>query len=185
MKKIQNKLFLTSAFALIAVLIFGWIFWSLVLSVQNLHLAIDGIKSGSVFSDSQVKDVKTSAEVIDRRGSDIARINGFFVSKANPVSFVENLETLAAKTGNNFAIDLDENKSKQGDLYFRLTLEGDGSSVTKYLQLLELLPYKISVESLNLQKGGEMANSSLTLRAKLANPKPTHRLILLISVKSI
>lgn len=169
---VHHKIFITSVISIILLVFLVWSFLKLNNWAITLRAKLNEIHTDVFFAEHERKAVRLAEATIAAREEDLGRINRVFISKEKPVEFVEDLESLAKASGNLFVIDLDENKSAEGkDLFFRLAVDGNQASVTRYLKALEFMPYKISIKELNFQK--------------IDSDKSSHRMSLLISVESI
>ena len=169
---LHHKIFATSLVSLLVLTSLVWSFWKLNSLAVSLRAKLNEIHAEVFFNEHERKAIRLAEATIKEHQEDLARINKIFINKEKPVEFVEDLESLAKISGNLFVIDLDETKSAEGkDLFFRLAVDGNQASVTRYLKALELMPYKMSVKEAAFQR--------------IDSDKATHRLSLLISVESI
>lgn len=169
---ISSKFFFTllASAALVVSLLWAYLF----LNQKSLTLLQDlnQIESKILSIEKERGSAKKSLAILKERQGDLARIESVFIKKAGAVDFVEELEILAKRTNNSFVIDLDETKSREENkLIFRMAVDGTLNSVLKYLKLLELLPYKIEIENLTLQKTD--------------SEKTTHRLNVLLTTDAL
>lgn len=168
--------------AVLLIVLMGWGFWSLMTSAAGSRQNLNDLESQTISIDTSREAARIASAIIRNRQNDIQRVNNFFVDKNKPINFVEDLESSAKRLGNDFIIDLDEGRSKGGLVYFRLTVSGTEKSTRQYLKLLELMPYKISIEEMEYQdlgKGGVRPPHSI-----LSNIDNLFTLTLLINVKS-
>ena len=129
--------------------VFGWIF----ITLQNSEASLGELLSGILSEQEGRISLQRAGRLMEDKKDDIQRVDNFLVARANPVNFIESLEDLARQTQNKIVIDLDEAKSQANKhLVFRLTVDGTQKSALKYSELLEFLPYQISVQELSFQK---------------------------------
>jgi len=95
--------------------------------------------------------VRAVSLVADMRAADLERIKGFFVSRSEPVAFVETLEAVAKNTGNRITLTVDEGANPGANLVFRATLDGTQGSVIRFVRALEYLPYLVHVQEISFQ----------------------------------
>lgn len=168
----RKKLFLTVAISLIIVSLFGSVLGWLFSQVKKAGATLTETANKAALLEAERKTAREIQVLLKDRAGDMAKINKLFVDRGEPVEFIENLEKTAKKTGNKIAIDFDEGRSKDKNLFFRLTVEGNEAHTRKYLKLLGLMPYKMKIEDLAFQKIG-------------AGKTASSRLIVLIQVETL
>ena len=106
------------------------------------------------------KQLKLSKNIIDDTEADRNKLDTFFVSRDDIVSFIQEIESLASSAG----ISIEINSVEVNDyvlagrvsevievLNLTLSTNGSWSGNFYFLNLLETMPYKIDVSRLNLQ----------------------------------
>lgn len=107
-----------------------------------------------------------------KRAADLERIKKFFVSRSEPVAFVETLETVAKDTGNRITFAVDEGAHAGANLVLRATLAGTQGSMMRFVRALEHVPYLVHVQEISFQRvaadksGGSGARMIVTIRAR-------------------
>lgn len=91
--------------------------------------------------------------------SEFGQIANFFIQPAGSVEFIELVESLANIAGikieiESVGIDIAKNKTSSSTESFRVSLKTEGSWANSMylLSLLESVPYKLTFDSINLQK---------------------------------
>lgn len=181
----RQKLFLTAAIFLAGAVFWVWLWIGFLYRVKNAGATLQDLKGQIPALEEKRKLAGEMQALFKNRTGDLEKIRSFLISKDRPVVFIESLEELARKTRNRIAINFDEGKSKDQNLFFRLTLEGGEENVLKYLQLLELMPYKLKVEEVSIQKltsAGGRAYVSIPAESGILL---SHRLTVLIQVEGL
>ncbi len=183
MRILRNKLLITLSGSLLVLFALGWVFWSMYRGAENLRDELNAWEAKTVAAENERESARLTHLLEEENSPAVERIKSFFVDRTQPLKLVEELENAAKLSKNDFSINLDENLSKGEDMFFRLTVVGNEASIKKYLKLLELAPYHLKIEEFIFQK--MEAETNAPSRSGLFNPaRATHRLILLISVKS-
>lgn len=180
-----QKLFLTAAIFLAVAVFWVWLWTGFFYRVKNAGATLQDLKGQIPALEEKRKLAGEMQFLFKNRTEDLEKIRSFLVSKERPVVFLENLEETARKTRNRIAINFDEGKSKDQNLFFRLTLEGGEENVLKYLRLLELMPYKLKVEEVSIQKltsAGGRAYVSIPAESGILL---SHRLTILIQAEGL
>lgn len=176
--KLISAIVFASATALFTIGAFVWVLFY----VSNMEDSFTIIESKiSVLEDNR-SAAKRATRTFQQEEQTVHRINKFFVDPKNPVSFIEELESLAVDTRNKISLNIDEQKNTPDSLTFHLTLDGDTESIIRYLTLLELLPYEIIVSDIGYQEQDSAPASSQKKDASAAPPRSA-RLIIEIRVK--
>lgn len=164
-----------------------WSFGRMGDKVEKLSASLTGIESRISSAEEERKTAELMKDFLKDNASDLEKIKGVSVTRDRPVEFVEKLEELAGQTNTLVSLDLDENKSRDRDLFFRLAVDGNETTVRKYLKLLELLPYEIKVNEISLQKFASSAEDFLKpeLKKRLEEIRPTVRLFLFLNIKTL
>lgn len=178
-----QKFILTLALSGLLVLSCGWLFLKLAGSVYSAEANLSLVESKILMLEDDFKNARSLQKTLRNRSTDIENINNFFVDPSSPVTFIEELESLAKATKNIIALEIRDSQ-KRNILVFGVTLEGSESSVLKFLRLLEVLPYGIEVEDMSYQKLNiESGNLSfLVTKLKSQGVIPVARMVLVINV---
>lgn len=159
--------FLSSRIVTALLISFVWagisagIFWYLSSGVREIGAELETIELQIVRLEKERASAVLSAELAKRRPADITRIRAFFVNRERPVAFIEALEGLARDTGVEILLNAEERASRPGFLAFRIGLKGAKEGLLTHLRLMELMPYKISVEDVVFRE--DLAGSELIL----------------------
>lgn len=180
----RRKLFLVTGIYLAVLVFWGWGLAGLLQQVKDASITLRGLEEQIVLLEAKRKIAGDLQILLENRDKDLTKINSFLVSKDRPVGFIEDLEDAAKKTKNRVAIDFDETRSKNKDIFFRLAIDGSEDSVLRYLKLLEFMPYKIKVEEVSLQKLTSQVYTSLNLPKESEVPL-SHHLGVLIKVETL
>lgn len=175
--KLISAIVLAGAIALLTITAFIWFFFY----VKNMESRFTAIESKISTMEDNRAAAKRAIGTIREDASALQRISKFFIDRENPVSFIEELETLARDTHNTISLNINEQKSTSDSFVFHLTLDGDTSSVMRYLTLLELLPYEIIVQDIGYQ---EHESAPMSPSAKnIPSPKPPRHARLIIEIR--
>lgn len=163
----KHKLVITAAAAAAAVGIAGWGYGRAALRVTGGDAVRAALQEKIGRRTEERHRAKLSDAVMKRRAQDLARVTTFLIDRRSPVAFLEAVERAAARTGNTIAIDVDEGKSSESFLRFRFTAEGGERSIIRFVQALELLPYRLDIREMAFQnlitetaEGGERGGSA-------------------------
>lgn len=106
------------------------------------------------------------------RAADLARVKASFVER-RPIALIEEIERIADHTKNNLVLEIIEDGSVPRDVELRLSIEGSEQSVRAMLQLIELLPYQVSIDDLTFERvnvSGASAATSLSATKGVSVP---------------
>lgn len=86
---------------------------------------------------------------------DIQTLRSFFIQKGDEVEFIKQIENIGRKAGIKFEIDSIDLKTETSDSFkedvmIKLSINGSWESVVSFLDMLEKMPFGVSVENLNL-----------------------------------
>lgn len=172
-----HKLWATAAIAALVLIAGGWGFGRMSHRVIQSDLALAEIQSRIGASAEERRGVRSLEEILKKRQPDLDRISAFFVPRERPIAFIEQVERLAASTGNSIAIDVDDGRSNEEALVLRFTVEGGEKNMLRYVRLLEAMPYKIEMEEMIFQKVALETRSD-------TKPIPPARLIIALRVRA-
>lgn len=116
--------------------------------------------------------VRAVSLLSEERAADLERIRKFYVSRSEPVAFVEALEAAAKNTGNRITLAVDDGAHAGANLVFRATLDGTQGSVIRFVRALEHLPYLVHAQEISFQhvvgdkSGGSGARMIVIIRAR-------------------
>jgi len=138
----------------LAILSFGsWFLTSRVMSSSGQLAEEKGAFEAIYKNWEQISQAKNELE---KTKPQIDRLNQAFVSKTEPIGFINSLENLAQKTNNAFEINLissgADNKKKDSALYFQIKLAGSFSDAMHFLNYLENMEYRVQIQSLDISK---------------------------------
>ena len=88
------------------------------------------------------------------RGPDIERISNFSVTRDRPIRLLEDVERAAADASTTISVAVDEDAGSQAALVFRISSAGSEENVSRFLRLIEFLPYDIAIRAVALQMSG-------------------------------
>ena len=139
----SNKKFITTV-VLIALLngiaLAGW-FYALSVVKGNFD-AINEIRSKIAIDDKKIEESRSLKKSIAEVAEEKQKIDSILLDKQSIIKLIEELESIANKTGT--SIDI-------GGINM-FSLKGKFSQLFHYLVLLENIPYSISIDKMNFQK---------------------------------
>ena len=116
-----------------------------------------------ITSQKQSEDQQTSLAILAKNTkADLATLSGAIVPKDGAVAFIKNLETLGTTERVDFKISSAEETSGGTfqNLNFEVTVGGSWAQVLKTLDIIESMPYKVSMRSVALTSGDSSPVSS-------------------------
>jgi len=139
----SNKKFITT-FVLIALLngiaLAGWFY---VLSVVKDNFdTINEIRSKIAVDDKKIEESSSLKKIMTEATGEKQKIDSIFLDKQSIIKLIEELESIANKTG--ISIDI-------GSINM-FSLKGKFSQLFHYLVLLENISYAISIDKIDFQK---------------------------------
>lgn len=102
-------------------------------------------------------DRYTYKDIIKNSASDREKIGKYFLKKEQIVLYIEALEDLAVQTNTT----IDTTVSPQVVQDFELQINGTYANVSRFISLLEQLPYYSNIRSITLVKNDEIGTSTL------------------------
>ena len=165
MTPLLHKFSVTLTAALAALAIFILVYAILLNGVRNGERATRDVEEKIASLKQEEQSARAAGTLLQERRADLARITAFLVPKDNPVVFIETIEDLAKTTGNRLELTLNEGGRREQELAFIALVEGTETSVTRYLRLLELLPYAITLDTVRFERvarDGENSGNRLT-----------------------
>ena len=181
MLNFRQKLLGTLTAVSVAVGVFGWLYISMASAVGRADSSLALVREKVADLERERHLARNFERILGERKEELARIETFFVDHEHPLEFIERLENLAKITGNSPALGVEGSPAERSQLTFRITLDGNETSITQYLKLFELLPYQIGVEEFTMQKIG---GSGTTGTAPTGGREPDTRLTMIIVVKT-
>jgi len=133
--------------ALANILVFsGWLYLFSVIGAQKEKIAEARLNLALI--EKRAADSKSLKSLMEEISEKKNRIDGVFLDSEEIVRFIEALERLGGRAG----VFLKLNSVNIGNgANFRLSVSGDFGGVLKYLELVENLPYKVSVKKSYIQ----------------------------------
>ncbi len=175
------KFIITVGIALAGVAVSCVLFWSVLFGVRGgaealraLNGEIDTLRDGR-------KHFSEISGILEKKDGDIGRIEQFFVDRNDPLVFIKALEGLAKTTGTALDISLQDAKAGNNTFAFQLAVEGSASGITRFVRLLEQMPYGVHVDDVLFQEIGGRGDVPRSTGGRLS---PTHRAIFSIHVET-
>lgn len=107
--------------------------------------------------DKEIKQIKDYSAFFDE----------FYVDKESTLSFIEELESVARASGTKMQIQnvVPGETAAESYTYVNITLQSAGTweSVNRFVKLIEMMPYYVSIKVLNLSQSGEAWVASMTV----------------------
>ncbi|MBI2056463.1 MAG: hypothetical protein HYT37_03715 [Candidatus Sungbacteria bacterium] len=147
----RNKLVLIISGLVLSAGAAGILFSWLTLHITSITADLEAIESKLAILEYERNNIRQIEDSLEEKKPLVTRFHTILVDHNRPIAFLESLTELGKTTGNKITLDYSEQESNQESLVFRLTIEGSASSTAKYLKLLELMPYAITVEHINWQ----------------------------------
>jgi len=146
----RQKLIATAAVSLATLGAAVWVFWFAASGVardEAVRADIQARLDGFARDRSRAQAFRALRV---KRQEDVTRILGLFVDRARPIGFLRTLEGLGRATGSAVTIEINDAASDSDHLGFRVIVEGGGQdAMTRYVRLLERLPYTITVTQIS------------------------------------
>lgn len=160
---------------------FAWMYWA----VEKLSETVHELEGNIAGQQEEQKRIEKFSKLLDSRQDDIQRVKDLFVDRANPVSFIEDMERFAMRTKTTILIDIDSASEGQDFLKFRFTIEGEAGQVRTMLALLEHAPYELFIDSVVVQQTREPEDTVAASDRKVISPKLRMRMIIASRVKTL
>ncbi len=143
----------------VADLLLAILFLYILLDFKNSRLAEVGDLNTELISlQSTDKMTSTINWTIKKNKGLIDRLNFYFITKETTANFIEELESIALRSGVTFKLNSlsigKEEKITNKPSYLKLTMRFDGSfsNVHHFLTILENLPYRVRFNSINIAR---------------------------------
>lgn len=147
-----RALCITLAIILIAGIAGVYVFWIIIQhSIEKVH-TVNAAVENQVLHRQENKALK---DLLDQIGPDIDSLQSRIVAANDTVPFIDSIETLAKQSGAAVSIDsVGQEPAIEGKdyEYIVMTLSTNGSwdQVHTFISMVESLPYKVTLQSLNL-----------------------------------
>ena len=124
--------------------------------VKLIKAEIEQIKSGIASIEAENDAIRNFQMIRSSRATDIERIRAFFIEKDRPLDFIETIESLGRSTKIKLLLDALPPTDKTASLTFRVIAEGSEKDVSRFLSLVELMPYEITIHSFAVNQTAEL-----------------------------
>lgn len=142
------------------------IVWGLFIKIRNSSYVISADSSSLQFLSMRSQAAEESEKAILNVAIEEEKIKKTIFDKDRPLEFIEALENIARISGS--LIEITPIEGKDSLSTFLIAVEGDFPSLFKFLKLVEVMQYKISIEEANFEKRsgqsslGSLAQQSLS-----------------------
>lgn len=128
----------------------GWLYLFSILKGQN-DLAKEEQQKIAV-SEKKFQNSNSLKGLMNEIVGEKQKIDSVFLDKENIINFIENLESIADKTGASIKISsININNQDKKGLSLQFKLAGNFNQLFQYLVLLENLPYLIDIERVDFR----------------------------------
>ena len=124
--------------------------------VNLVKAEIQEIKSGIASIEAENDAIRNFQMIRSSHAADIKRIRAFFIEKDQPLDFIETIESLGRSTHTKLTLDALPTTNKTTSLTFRIVAEGNEKDVFRFLSLVELAPYQITIHSFAVNQVAEL-----------------------------
>lgn len=149
----KNKKFITTIVLVVLLngaVLAGWLYLFSNLKKQNNFIKEERQKI--LVSDKKLENSNSLKTLMNEIIEEKQKIDSVFLDKESIINFIENLESIAGKTGASIKIgNINDNQEKKG-LSLQFNLTGNFNQLFHYLILLEKLPYLINIERMDFKK---------------------------------
>ncbi len=168
MKKNRHILVGVCILAATLLCVWGLLFYFVV--VQARDIALISQKTAHMEQEERItQQMKLS---IERDALSRQRVDSYFISSSTLVSFIEELETVAQRTGVALTIESLSQDEKKNIVTLGLTVRGSYSSVFRFTAALESSPHLIQIESILLSRA--VGKGSIEWGAKIIGTMYTY-----------
>jgi hypothetical protein len=146
---------------------FYFITWGIFNGIRQSSAAISAARSSLNFFDKRKEAARANEDNLQKLKNDLERIKKSFFEKDNPLDFIETLEKTAKISSVLSEITPVEGESDSSRT-FLISAAGNYPNLFKFLKLIEIMPYKVSIEKANFRKqlaGGAPLKLGETARA--------------------
>lgn len=160
----QRKEFLASTIFMgvnLAILILGT--WFITLKIIDSGIELKEKKAALEATYQGWQQMSHEQKEIQQIKPELEKMNKAFLSEADPIGFINLLETLAQKTNNIFEINLTpENEANKKDekakaLSFQISLAGSFPDFMHFLKYLENMGYYTEIQSIQISQATEQS----------------------------
>jgi len=164
MNNLRKKTFtvLITFAALSSVVLVAWIL--LLYKTNSIHYSYLDLAK-------QLEEVETEGQSAQSLRSSLRetdkgreKIETLFVDEDNVIDFLSRIESVGEVSGAD--VDLISFQEENGSLVLNLEVRGKFSSIFDFTKLVELLPYKVSIQSLNTRYRGDVIEGEKTLKSQ-------------------
>lgn len=164
MSTAKKIIIILSILSVVVVVLCAYLFMDIKRMDKTVSDRITGIES-ELEKEKQLQSIRN---LMNDTKSELGQIENFFIQPAGSVEFIELVESLAKIASikmeiESVGIDIAKNKTSSSTESLRVSLKTEGSWVNNMhlLSLLESAPYKLTVDSINLQKVEDGNKSSV------------------------
>lgn len=153
-----RKFFITAIFF---VLVIGAVAVAYILMYRHVNATVADLARLDAEIASRRKEHQQTgslAVLLQNHRTDFDRLRSFSVSRTNPVAFLKDFETLAAKTHTAIAISLDNGDTASDVMKFQFAIEGGEKDTAAMLALIEHAPYELTIDGISMQKTSSEQN---------------------------
>lgn len=128
----------------------GWIYFLSV--IKNQADMIRDIQSKTAVNEKKAESGRSLKNLMAEIAVEKQKINSVFLEKQDIIKFIEELESIADKTGTSIELGNINTSYETQNPHLQFFLRGNFSQLFHYLVLLENIPYTISIDKMYLQK---------------------------------
>lgn len=121
--------------------------WYLYKIMNSINSEIQATRSEIASIESENDVIREFQQLVTKRAPDINRVHALFIEADRPLRFIETIESLGRTTKNLITLDAQSPGNDTQYFTFRITAEGEKRNVFRFLDLLEHMPYEITVRS--------------------------------------
>ncbi|MGM0629460.1 MAG: type 4a pilus biogenesis protein PilO [Patescibacteria group bacterium] len=163
MKTLKYILILSGIAALLVWSLYGYFLWDL--GVRNDR--INALKTETEHYKEHYSEVKGIVDFLEKEKKRLKETNELFLKRKDSeiVSFITEIEELGSKTGASLKLSGLSKEERGGNVFLNANVEvfGDWQSVTQTVALIELIPYRVSLDEFNLRREEGNWSSSMSL----------------------
>ena len=174
-----QRFLLTSALLAMIILACGASYWWMYTAIGGFSGSLDAIAEKIASREQDRVMASHIGTTLKKHDAQLARIAGFLVSKTQPVNFIEDLEAIGRTTNSNVKVTANEASDSADMLVFHIASDGTSDGLRRMVRLIELMPYRVTIDDVSYQGGGNGlisapnlsssgATVTLTLRVKTA-----------------
>lgn len=164
MSKAKKIIIILSTLSVIVVLSYLYLFTN----IKRMDKTVSDRMAKIEYELEKEKHLQSIRNLMNDTKDDFGQIANFFIQPAGSVEFIEKVESLANIAGvkmeiKSVGIDVAKNKTSSSTESFRVSLKTEGlwANNMYLLSLLESIPYKLTFDSINLQKMEDESESFL------------------------